>query len=57
MDIKDIIKSIKRKRNRGYKQGYIYVPYIMKESISIVSDNFKPSKKILNRYGCKGNSK
>lgn len=56
MDIKDIIKSIKLKRNKGLKQGYIYAPYIIKESITII-DNFRPSKKILNRYGYKGNSK
>ena len=54
MEIRDIIKSIKRKRNRGLKRGYIYVPYIMAESTPVVIEsNFRPSKKLLNRYGYK----
>lgn len=56
MEIRDIIRSIKRKRNKGLKQGYIYAPYIMVESTPFViesSANLYSSKKLLNRYGHK----
>lgn len=59
METKDIIRSIKRKRNRrGLKQGYVYVPYIIAESIPIiVESNFKPKTVLASRYGYTGSSK
>lgn len=53
MEIRDIIRSIKRKRNKGLKKGYIYVPYIIESTPVVIESNFRPSKKLLNRYGYK----
>jgi len=50
MKIKDILKGIRNKRN--IIKGYVYVPYVMVQNISVISSQF-PKKSLSLSYSKK----